>query len=115
MPPGSVAAEWEDHSSDSSLYLSPLDDSDLDYRAERYSDVDVETEDSALIQTPPLMAKARTDYLVALDEGDTNTSKTRKDLEALRDAQYWKPSTAANASTSESFDINKPESLRELL
>ena len=60
------------------------------------------------------MSQARTEYLAALDEGDADTSRSRKELEALRDSQYWRPNTLASESTSGSFDINKSESLREL-
>lgn len=107
--------DWDDRSSDSSPYLSPLDDSDLDHRDALLSDIDAETEESSLIRTPPSTARARIDHLAVLDEGAADTSSSRRDLESLQASQYWRSSSQANSVYLGSFDTNIPESLCELL
>lgn len=111
LPPGSIAGEWDVHSSDSSPYLSPLDDSDLDYQDALYSDINAGPEESVPLETPPLPAKARVDHLADLDEGPADNAMSRGELESLRDSQYWRPNPLPKPNPEPSFDFNEPDTL----
>ena len=112
MPPGSVADEWAERSTDSSPYLSPLDDSDVDYH-DRFSDHDAEIEEHALAETPPSTNQGRIDHLVALNEEVYESSAYRRELEGLRASQYWRPDVQAQRDVNATFDMNIPQSLRK--
>ncbi|EJD01366.1 uncharacterized protein FOMMEDRAFT_158502 [Fomitiporia mediterranea MF3/22] len=109
LPPGSIAEQWEEGSTDSSPLLSPVNDSELDEREDLFStlEYDNSTDASERVLTPPLDGNTRPTTQDRLVE----SLRLRLELDALQKQQFWKKSWRTDAQLDREFDLGEPSTL----